>query len=342
MRLCVGTAKGIVILDPDRGATPLMVSADPPSVFCMAQDCARPNLIYAGSVHNAQAGSARGKSSLAVSDDGGRIWRDITPGSARDEEVWAIAAAPDRPDEVFIGTSHARIFRSEDAGRTFRECATFLKLAGRDRWTFPQAPHVPHVRSLTFDPHHPDTLYIGVEEGGVFCSRDRGHSFEPLNQSIYADIHCVAADPDDPARLYATTGRGLYVSANRGTSWTPIKEMARNYMVPLLLRRNAKGVVYTAAASGPPPTWSIDERGADALMYRSNEDGATFTPIASSDGVAHPMRGMVMRLIAHPEDHHVLFGALSDGGIMRIDERENTVSMIAEKLPPAYDIAIVA
>ena len=50
MRLCIGTAKGIVILDPSRnGAVPLMVLADPSAVWCMAQDCADPNLIYAGS-----------------------------------------------------------------------------------------------------------------------------------------------------------------------------------------------------------------------------------------------------------------------------------------------------
>ena len=29
MRICIGTAKGIVILDPARGSTPLMVLADP-------------------------------------------------------------------------------------------------------------------------------------------------------------------------------------------------------------------------------------------------------------------------------------------------------------------------
>jgi len=341
MRLCVGTAKGIVILDPDRGATPLMVSADPPSVWCMDQDCAQPNLIYAGSVHNAQAGSARGKSSLAVSDDGGRIWRDITPGSARDEEVWAIAAAPDRPGEVFIGTSHARIFRSEDSGHSFRECTAFLKLPGRDRWTFPQPPFIPHVRSLAFDPHNPNTLYVGVEEGGVFSSRDRGNTFEPLNQNISADIHCVVVDPDDSNRLYATTGRGFYFSLTRGAAWTLIKGMSRAYAVPLLLRRQAKGVIYTAAAAGPPPTWSIDERGADALMYRSSDGGLGFAPIASGDGTAYPTRGMVMRLIAQPDDHRILYGALSDGGIIRIDERADTVAMIAEKLPPAYDLAIL-
>jgi hypothetical protein len=197
------------------------------------------------------------------------------------------------------------------------------------------------VRSITFDPHNPSTIYVGVEEGGLFCSRDRGHTFEPLNQNIYADIHCVAADPNDLARVYATTGHGLYVSTNRGASWSLIKPMARAYTVPLLLRRNAHGVVYTAGASGPPPTWAIDDRGADALMYRSDETGTAFAPIAASDGIAHPMRGMVMRLIARPDDHRVIYGALSDGGIIRIDERADTVSMIAEKLPPAYDIAIL-
>ena len=42
MRLCIGTAKGIVILDPARGAIPLMVLADPSGVWCMAQDAVDP------------------------------------------------------------------------------------------------------------------------------------------------------------------------------------------------------------------------------------------------------------------------------------------------------------
>src|SRR5277367_6412511 len=126
MRLCVGTSKGIVILDADRG-TPLLISADPPSVWCLARDCYDAKIIYAGSVQNAQAGSARGKWSLARSSDGGRSWHDITPVYLRDEEVWAIATSIHRTGELIIGTSHARLFRSGDAGRNFSECAAFLK-----------------------------------------------------------------------------------------------------------------------------------------------------------------------------------------------------------------------
>src|SRR5207244_12616877 len=94
MKLCVGTAKGIIVLDADRGGTPVLVLADPASVWCMAQDCTEPHTLYAGSIHNMQAGSARGKSSLARSNDGGRSWQDLTPRNARDERIWAIATPP--------------------------------------------------------------------------------------------------------------------------------------------------------------------------------------------------------------------------------------------------------
>src|SRR5258705_6148115 len=213
MRLCIGTAKGIVILDPARGAIPLMVLADPSGVWCMAQDVVDPNLLYAGSTEH-----IRGQGTVARSTDGGRTWTDVTPILGREEEAWSIAASPAVKDCVYVGTSHARLFRSEDRGRLFKECDGFLKIPGRDRWTFPPPPHIPHVRSIAFDPHEPSTMYVGVEEGGIFRSRDEGATFETLNDGLYEDIHTVAVDSRDSRRLYATTGDGFYLSQNAGKS----------------------------------------------------------------------------------------------------------------------------
>ena len=335
MRLCVGTAKGIIVLDPERGGTPLMVLADPASVWCMAQDCREPDTLYAGSIHNIQAGSARGKTSLARSNDGGRSWHEITPRNARDEEVWALAAAPDVSGQVFIGTSHARLFRSDDSGRSFHECSSFLKLPGRERWTFPPPPHIPHIRSIAFDPGRPDTMYIGVEEGGIYRSRDRGESFEHANHNIYPDIHCVMVDPDDSQRLYASTGRGLYVSPNAGGSWRLVKGLSRSYTIPIAMRHSRNAVVYTAAAAGPPPTWSMGAIGADALIFRSSDRGESFRPLAAGDGSPHSTRGMVMRL--REDFARGLLGAMSDGCLIRVSDGEEEIAVITEKLPPTYD-----
>ena len=333
MRLCVGTSKGIVILDPARGPLPLMVLADPTAVWCMSQDCADPSVIYAGATEH-----VRGRGTLARSIDGGRSWTDITPANARDEEVWAVAASPAVKDQVFVGTSHARPFRSDDRGRSFRECAAFLKIPGRERWSFPPPPHIPHVRSISFDPRAPLTMYIGVEEGGVYRSRDGGASFESLNDGLYDDIHTVAIDPRDSRRLYATTGNGFYRSENAGASWKHITDgIDRGYTVPLLVGDSDSETIFTAAAAGPPPTWSIGHAGADAMLFRSDDHGMTFEPIPARHVWG---RGMIMRLRRDPEGDG-FFGVTNDGFVIRAGNRTE-VSAIAEKLPPAYDLVTLA
>jgi hypothetical protein len=336
MKLCVGTSKGIVVLDAERNGKPLMVLADPPSVWCMAQDCRDPGTIYAGSVDHAHMGSARGRATLARSNDGGRTWADLTPGIARNEDIWAIATPPDGPGEVFLGTSHARLLRSLDHGRTFRECAAFLKLPGRERWSFPPPPHIPHVRSIAFDPHDPMTLYVGVEEGGVARSHDRGESFELLNNGLYEDVHCVAVDPQNRKRLYATTGAGFYISENRGGWWSKVKRgLCRNYTVPLFVAPGESSRVFTAAAAGPPPFWSTGPAGADAVMFRSLDAGQSFE--ALGDNVL-PERGMVMRLKADPESEGDFFAVTTDGSVIRTREMGGIATLIGERLPPVYDL----
>src|SRR6266851_8540845 len=277
MRLCIGTAKGIVILDPARGAIPLMVLADPWAVWCMAQDAVDPNLLYAGSTEH-----IRGQGMVSRSVDGGRTWTDVTPTLGREEEVWSVAASPAVKDCVYVGTSHARLFRSEDRGRLFKECDGFLKIPGRDRWTFPPPPHIPHVRSIAFDPHEPSTMYVGVEEGGVFRSRDGGSTFETLNDGIYEDIHTVAVDPRDSRRLYATTGDGFYLSLNAGRSWDAVTDgLTRHYTIPLLV--------------SPPDRDDI------------------FTPISTEQNFG---RGMVMRLKPDPSNGG-FFAVCNDGAVIR-------------------------
>ncbi|HTT74950.1 MAG TPA: hypothetical protein VMF50_03125 [Candidatus Binataceae bacterium] len=337
MRLCVGTSKGIVILDTARGGVPLLISADPPSVWCLARDCYDPRIIYAGSVQNAQAGSARGKGSLARSADGGRTWQDITPPAIRDEEVWAAAASIHRTGELIIGTSRARVLRSTDGGRSFQECGAFRKISGRDRWSLPVSPYRPRVRSITFDPTDPESFYVGVEVGGLFRSPDGGGSFERLNHGLPADVQCVAADPSDRSRLYVATGQGLYVSADRGASWSRAKGLSRHYAVTLFVGGYDAESLYLAAAAGPPPQWSIGSLGADAMLFRSSDRGSSFVPFGAN-GEAGPSRAMLMRMAAGAEGDGLMYGAFNDGSVVQINERQGSMRTIAEKLPPAYDL----
>lgn len=319
-----------MILDPARGSMPLMVLADPAAVWCMAQDCADPAVIYAGTIEH-----VGGRGTLARSADGGRSWTDITPSGARDEEVWAVGASPIVKDQVFIGTSHARLFRSDNRGRSFRECTGFLNIPGRERWSFPPPPHIPHIRSISFDPRNPSTMYVGVEEGGIFRTRDSGATFEPLNDGLYDDIHTVSADPRDSRRLYATTGNGFYRSENAGASWRRVRDgIDRSYTVPLLVGDGDSGAIFTAAAAGPPPTWSTGRLGADAMLYRSDDTGLTFTPLDAENVWG---RGMIMRLRRDP-DGGAFFAVTNSGCVLRAFDHGTSIAPITDNLPPSYDL----
>jgi photosystem II stability/assembly factor-like uncharacterized protein len=332
MRLCVGTSKGIVIVDPDRGRAPLAVMANPSSISCMAQSSDDPQIIYVGSLEHTHMGDGPASGTLSRSNDGGKTWSDITPAGAHDESIWAMATPPGAPGELFIGTSHARVFHTEDHGRTFKECTAFLNLPGRDRRSFPPPPHIPHVRAITFDPANPSVVYVGVEEGGVFRSRDRGASFEALNRGIYPEVHALAVDPSDSRRLYATTGRGFYRLEQSG-SWKLVNQgVDRPYAVPLLV--DSGGTVYIAGAAGAPPTWMA--HGADPMLFVSDDHGSSFRSIPAADGIC---RGMVMAFLHTELCPKNLFAVTSDGKVLRWGPREEEIVELATNLPPAYALA---
>lgn len=334
MKLCVGTSKGIVIVDSRPGAA-LEVISEPSSVWCLAQDSRDRSLIYAGKAGHSGLGY-EGASALCRSIDGGRSWTDIAPAAMKGEEVWALATSPDEPGAVYAGTSHGRLFRSVDGGDSFAECAAFLKVPGREHWSFPPPPHIPHVRSISFDPRDPAVVYIGVEEGGIFRSRDRGASFESLNEGLYDDIHTVRVDPHDSRRLYATTGRGFYLSDNDGASWRYVAQgVTRRYTVPLFVADGGDVRVYTAAAAGAPPSWT-GEVGADAQLFVSRDRGLSFDTIPTE---RLPRGPMIMRLMQDPEGG--LFGTVNNGSLIHVDGAGEKTAIVAEGLPPAYDMVIV-
>src|SRR5258708_13213582 len=97
-------------------------------------------------------------------------------------------------------------------------------------------------------------MYVGVEEGGVFRSRNDGATFEALNDGLYEDIHTVAVDSRDSRRLYATTGGGFYLSNNAGKSWDRVtRGLNPTYTIPLLVSAPDRDDLFTAAAMAPPP-----------------------------------------------------------------------------------------
>ena len=77
-------------------------------------------------------------------------------------------------------------------------------------------------------------------------------------------------------------------------------------------------------------------------MFRSHDRGRSFEPLTLTEGGASPMRAMVMRLRADPAGSDGdLFAVLTDGSIVRMNEGGGNLQLIADRLPPVYDLVVL-
>ena len=129
-------------------------------------------------------------------------WRMAGPfgGSAR-----AIAIDPENGKTLLAGARDSLLFRSDDAGATWR----LLPFPGRTPGT---------IDALIIDPTSSAHFYAGLDAGdspdsGVYESRDGGEHWQALAGIRGLRIESLAFAPSDPRVLAAGTSKGVYLSA---------------------------------------------------------------------------------------------------------------------------------
>jgi len=106
------------------------------------------------------------------SDDAGQHWDLINHGVQRPYALH-ISAAPDDADLVLLTVSSSarrqqpQLYRSTTGGRDWQQVA-------------PLGDEDDMVVALDWDPDDPQRVYAGTDHGAVFCSPDRGVSWQPL------------------------------------------------------------------------------------------------------------------------------------------------------------------
>ena len=68
----------------------------------------------------------------------------------------------------------------------------------------------------------PKTIWVGTSTSGVLISRDAGATWQQTDQDIFAKapINIIKQDPQRPATIYVGTTQTLYVSQDKGETWT--------------------------------------------------------------------------------------------------------------------------
>lgn len=112
------------------------------------------------------------------------------------------------------------------------------------------------VSSLVADPFVPGVLYAAVfvpRGRRVYKSFDGGETWGPASSGLSVDLSVfkLVPDPLAPGTLYAATDRGVYVTKNRGSQWTPMNAGLEDVTVwDVAADPFRRGVFYAAGPEG--------------------------------------------------------------------------------------------
>ena len=216
-------------------------------------------------------------------------------------QIWSILLLPAAPEVILVGTCPARVFRSGDGGRTWREADVRMR---------PDCPRIiaTRVTALCGHPDDAQTVWAGVEIDGVYRSRDGGQSWQSVGTGLSSqDIHALAVVPSS-GRLLASTNNDVNVSLDDGATWRPLQlrqSLPLPYFRGLAQRSGQPDVLLLGNGDGPP--------GTTGLVARSLDGGAVWLP-AQMPGRAN---STLWNFAGNPADPDLIYASSVSGQVYR-------------------------
>lgn len=319
-KLYVGMLDGVCTAASSDGGLTWQMGKTTPLANAAARLSASPSLKERAYLAAYEAGVYR-------TDDGGATWRPLP--SYPTAYAHSVVVHPEDPQTVYAGSEPAGVFRSTDGGESWRECSGFGKVPEAGNWHF-HGDRASHVRELRISSRSPETIYAGIEVGGVVRSRDGGESWQQLH-GTHDDVHLVDLNAAMPQRVYVATAEAPFRSDDGGNRFEAINEgLQRPYTLHISSAPDDADLVLVSVSSSAGRN--------NPQFYRSVDGGRSWELIEEigSDG------DMVVALDWDPANPKRVYAGTDAGRIFCSSDRGETWQPAYLSLPGIAIGALVA
>ncbi|MDE2181857.1 MAG: hypothetical protein KGJ78_02420 [Alphaproteobacteria bacterium] len=258
----------------------------------------------------------------------GLTWRLVGPFRAG----WAttVAGIPGKPDTYYFGAAGGGVWRTDDAGRTWRS-------------VFDHGPAP--IGAIAVAPSDPHVLYVGtgqvaprydVAAGlGVYKSTDDGAHWQSVGLQNTRYIGAILIDPKNPKSVLVgaqghffgpSADRGIYRTIDGGKSWAHVLKLGAWTGVADLARDPKRpNIVFAAAWEARQYPWLsyfTPVTGPGSALYKSSDGGATWHKLGGVDWPKGDL-GRIGLAVTHIKKGTRLYAdvvATQGGGLYRSDD----------------------
>lgn len=264
------------------------------------------------------------------------------------KEIWELTpGGADQPGVLWAGTIPGGLFRSDDAGQTWKLTESLWHREERWKWFGGGKDH-PGVHSVCVHPQHSDRITVGISCGGVWATEDGGRTWECRANGMRAeymppeladdpniqDPHRVVQCPGAPDHLWAQHHNGIFRTTNGGRQWTEMQGV----------KPSAFGFAVVVHPEDPNTAWFVpgvkDECRVPVdgklVVTRTTDGGRSFDVLTTGLPQEHCYEIVFRHSLDIDESGRRLVMATSTGSVWTSEDSGDSWQPVSSHLPPVY------
>ncbi len=197
------------------------------------------------------------------------------------KRIWHIEPSLTDPDVAFAGAEDAALFKTADAGKTWKELPG-LRGAKGHLW-HPGAGGM-GLHTIILDPTNDRRMYIAISAAGAFRTDDGGINWRPINRGLKSPyelpdpdaevghcVHRIAMHPSRPGVLFMQKHWDVLRTDNAGDQWTEVSgNLPSDFGFPIDVHAHEPETIYVVPIKSDSEHFPPDGK---LRVYRSKTGG---------------------------------------------------------------------